>query len=344
MAKKLFLDSIFKLESQNDSSSVVYISMPNPPEKLANAPSGTSPQLTGLMVGDPTWTASNKWGPIINDVSNLQDVASLVGESSMFSWIGASTMCWKGTSPLSIGIEFYLINYSQELNLEAQLRSFVKLASLYRDPDATKGANYKVLVHGGYAPDVISGNKSFFTSFDGVSDVGKLTGIAGLAKQGESTGSEKGTITLQFGHKSKISNLLLSKVSVTESTVEVADKNGGNIKPLYYRVSAQFTGARPLLTVDIDSMFVGGKAVGNASSSGESSTTEGGGVLQSAQQAVNSHPYIAAAVSAAAMGPLAPLAIGSQLIFNSNLRNKVVSDVKNVKNKFTGPPKNSGSS
>ena len=339
--KTLFLDSIFKLESQNDSSSVVYISMPNPPEKLANSLSDTSPQLTGLMVGDPTWTASNKWGPIINDVSNLQDVASLVGESSMFSWIGASTMCWKGTSPLSIGIEFYLINYSQELNLESQLRSFVKLASLYRDPDATKGANYKVLVHGGYAPDVISGNKSFFTSFDGVSDVGKLTGIAGLADQGQHSGSEKGTITLQFGHKSKISNLLLSKVSVTESTVEVADKNGGNIKPLYYRVSAQFTGARPLLTVDIDSMFVGGRAIGNASSSDAGSTTEGGGVLQSAQQAVNSHPYIAAAVSAAAMGPLAPLAIGSQLIFNPNLRNKVVSDVKN---KFVGPPKNSGSS
>ena len=72
---------------------------------------------------------------------------------------------------------------------------------------------------------------------------------------GDITKSAIGAIQLWFGHKSKIKNLLLSKISVTESNIEVADQDGGNIKPLYYRVSAQFTGVRPLITTDVDEMF-----------------------------------------------------------------------------------------
>ena len=255
--RKLFLDGIFDLESQgNDSPSAVYIRMPFSSGKTQQG----DPNLAGLMVGDPTWTAGNKWGPIINDLSNLQDIASLVGTESMFTWINASTMCWKGTNPLGISIEFYLINYSKSLDLETKLRNFVKLASLYKDPDATMGKDYKVLVHGGYAADIFTGNSKYF---DNISD---LKGIADLSKtnlgknfERESgfyqDGNAKGSVQLQFGHKSVISNLLLSKVSVTESTIEVCDQYGGNIKPLYYRVSAQFTGVKPLITTDVDKMF-----------------------------------------------------------------------------------------
>jgi hypothetical protein len=60
--------------------------------------------IAGLMANDPTWTASNKWGPIISDLSNLQDWASLIGTNSQISWINASTMCWKGTSPLLLNL------------------------------------------------------------------------------------------------------------------------------------------------------------------------------------------------------------------------------------------------
>ena len=37
--------------------------------------------------------------------------------------------------------------------------------------------------------------------------------------------------------------------------MEVSDINGNSIEPLYYRVSAQFTGVKPLLTTDVDSIF-----------------------------------------------------------------------------------------
>lgn len=257
MTTKLFLDGIF--EEGNVSPSSVIITMPNPSNKGI-----VPPRLTGLMVGDPSWGASNRWGTVINDITNLSDISSLVGSESMFTWISASTMCWKGTEPLSMSIDFYLINYkkNQSPSLEESLRSFVKLASLYQDPDATGGKDFKVLVHGGYSSDVLSGNsKSFFTSPKDVADLGKKGGLSSLAENfyGGSNNA-KGSVQVQFGHKSTISNLLLTKVNVTESTIEVADQNGGNIKPLYYRVSAQFTGVKPLLTVDVDKMFVGGNS------------------------------------------------------------------------------------
>ena len=256
---KLFLEGIFGSDSQSPSS--VRIFQPY----LGNNKTGEPPvDLTGLMIGDPTFSAQNKWGTIINDISNLTDISSLVGEASMFSWINASTMCWKGTSPLAIGIEFYLINYKKNLGLESGLKQLVKLASLYGDPDATIGENYKVLVHGGYAADVLTGNKSYFT-VGGIDSIAKLNesvgseefaGIkSGLYSGGAMKESAQGSISLSFGKKSRIRNLLLSKISVTESNVEVADGNGNNRKPLYYRVNAQFTGVRPLLSVDVDDMF-----------------------------------------------------------------------------------------
>ena len=247
---KLFLDGIFKWGSESPSS--VKISMPYKSSKTLLP----LLELVGLMTGDPSFSAQNKWGTIINDISNLADVASLVGSSSMFSWINASTMCWKGTSPLTMGIEFYLINYKKGLHLEEQLKTLVKLAALEADHEAKVGSSFKVLTHGGYAADILEGNdkiKGFFSmSMPSASDV-KDVNLNGLYNA-EGTNALS-SLTVQFGHKSKISNLLLSKIDVTESTVEVANQDGSDPKPLYYRVNAQFTGVRPLLTVDIDSMF-----------------------------------------------------------------------------------------
>ena len=245
---KLFLDGIFEDASASPSS--VKITVPN-----YNAESKVPKiNLVGLMTGDVTFNAQNTWGTVINDLSNLQDLASLAGESSMFSWISASTMCWKGTSPLSLNIEFFLINYKRGLNLESQLKTLVKMASLSQDPG---NSDFKAMVHGGYAPKIAAGNSDWWT-------IGKVTSINGLKNtienegtydNGQITGNAKGALRLTFGHKSTISNLLLSKINVTESIVEVADSGGDSIKPLYYKVGCQFTGVRPLITSDVEEMF-----------------------------------------------------------------------------------------
>ena len=248
---KLFLDGIFGDDSNSPSS--VRITVPNPNYDAKTEASNLT--LVGLMTGDVTFSAQNSWGTIISDLTNLQDLGSLMAQSSLISWISASTMCWKGTSPLSIGIEFYLINYKKHLNLEYQLRLLTRMAALDEDPNATRSKDFKVQVHGGYAPRIFQGNSSFYT----MGDVKNLLmsgqkNLSHIESENVNTNA-KSSIQLWFGHKSKIKNLLLSKISVTESNIEVADQDGGNIKPLYYRVSAQFTGVRPLITTDVDEMF-----------------------------------------------------------------------------------------
>jgi len=263
---KLFLDGIFN--SDSNSPSTITISVPVATGTSFITKSGSI--LRGLIIGDPTWSASNKWGPIINDLSNLQDWASLLGENNQFSWINASTMCWKGTAPLAISVEFYLINYARgkSAELKRNLSNFVKLAAVAKSEN---NSNFRVQVHGGYAPDVLSGNKKFFSSFG---DMKSFFNDSSNSSQLDSTIADmyegsvaKGSLSIRFGHKSTISNLLLSKVNVTESTVEVAGQNGENPQPLYYRVSAQFTGVQPLVTTEIDGMF-------GFSSSSDSSTAQ----------------------------------------------------------------------
>ena len=238
MVAKLFLDNIFTTASESPSSVKIRCYTSAYQTKGENMI-----ELTGLMASDPSFSAQNKWGPVINDLSNLQDFGSLVQTENLASWVHASTMCWKGTSPLNLGIEFYLINYKKGLDLDVNLKKFVRLASL----KAINGS--KVKIHGGYIPDVLSSNdKKYYNG--NISSVSELEGF-----NGSLTGNESSTIEVTFGHKTRIRNLLLSKVDVVESNVEVADADGKNRKPLYYRVSAQFTGVKPLMAEDVDGFF-----------------------------------------------------------------------------------------
>lgn len=242
MTEKLFLGGIFTDECQ--SPSMIKITMPFSQTKF-------SVNLVGLMTSDFSFSAQNKWGPVINDLSNLQDLASLLGQSSMPTWIAASTMCWKGTAPLSLGVEFYLINYKKGLNIEENLKSLIKLASL-EENKGSMTSGFTAIVHGGFTPDIFKNNENYFTR-------GKIGSVKDIEKHvkvhQEQGGDYSGTLQIEIGKKAILRNLLLSKIDVSESLVEVSDSNGNNRKPLYYRVNAQFTGARPFLTVDVDNMF-----------------------------------------------------------------------------------------
>lgn len=254
-APNIFLTNIFSTASKSPSSVRITLkSSPNSSNKLGakeNSANGKI-ELIGLMTGDPTFSAQNKWGTILNDVSNLTDISSLIGSESLFTWISASTMCWKGTSPLSMGIEFYLINFQQGLRLEEKLRELVKLASLELNSNSRVDSKFRVLAHGGYMADVLSDNQSVLRKYFTAS----IPSAAGLKDAPEIDASKiTGSISVQFGNKSRISNLLLSKIDVTESVIEVAEQNGSSPKPLYYRVNAQFTGVQPLVSTEVDEIF-----------------------------------------------------------------------------------------
>lgn len=250
----LYLDGIFDLLLGEGAPSSILIDYPIASEsedKDKRGREGSRGLLQGLLVSEPTLSTGVKWGPILNDVTNLQDVASLLGSEHMWSWIGASVMCWKGTTPLTTSIEFYLINYKRGLGLEQSLKELNYLTALKKVGEAT------VAVHGGYAARVLSTNTELFNngklkkSNKGSEKSGLLGEFLNQFKSlAEDPDMEEGTLRIYLGKKIKLRNMLLNKLDITPSIVEVPDG-----KPLYYRVSMSLTGSRPLLSTDVDEMY-----------------------------------------------------------------------------------------
>lgn len=244
----LFLDGIFN--EGNKSPSAVTVDFPI----VYPGSNDSNDRITGLLISEPTMSTSINWGPIINDLSNIQDISSLIGASQMWTWIGASAMCWKGTAPLTTSIEFYLINYKRGLYLEEKLKNLNLLTSLTRKNGDEKIA---VQVHGGYTAPVLQSNTDYFNN-----NMEKESIVSGLEQFGKdyiynsnkNLNMAKGTLTITFGRKMKITHMLVKRLDVTPSVVEVPDG-----KPLYYRVSMSLTGSRPLLSVDVENMYKGVK-------------------------------------------------------------------------------------
>lgn len=235
---KLYIENLF--DSASASPSTVLLKVP--------IPGSARTSVTGLLASEVTIEAQNTWGPIVNDISNLTDFSSMMGSTGLFSWIGASTMCWKGTKPLAFSVDFYLINYRRGLGLEDKLVNLTKLASLYQANNATAlGKSVKVQVHGGYAADVLETNPKYWSE--------NKEAISDFIDNLDSDGTAQGSVSVTLGGKVRIRNVLLSKIGVTPSLVQVADEWGGNVLPLYYRVQASFIGVRALIDQDVENMF-----------------------------------------------------------------------------------------
>lgn len=210
--------------------------------------------LYGILNSEVPIGGQNKWGPILDDISNLTDFSSFMGAQEIFAWVGSSVQCWKGTDPLSFQVEFTLVNYKPGLNLEDKLQSLLKLASLRPtgEYDNTTGIA-TVVPHGGYAADVLKTNKGYFSS--------AVPDIKGLNQQAidvlsNSDYYENGTVIIEIGSRYKIGNLLVNRCSFVPSLIEVAAESSKELSlPLYYTVSISFIGTHALLSTDVDNIF-----------------------------------------------------------------------------------------
>lgn len=203
-------------------------------------------RLQGLLTSDVAFSSQIKWGSILNDVSNLQAVASLLGQQKMWTWIGASTMCWYGTEPIKTGFEFYLINYRRNLGLEDKLTKFNYLTSLFKAGAAS------VYVHGGYAPPVLEPNSKVFDNGEksGTSKASLIEEFLKPFDKQELYDYNEGTVSIRVGNKIKLSKMLVQRLDVTPSIVEVPDG-----LPLYYKVSVSLIGHQPLLSTQVADMY-----------------------------------------------------------------------------------------
>lgn len=240
----LFLEGLFDSNSWSKlPPSAIKIFFP-----VLNQQRGTTQgyeSIQGLLTSEVTLSSQVKWGAILNDVSNLQAVASLLGEQKMWTWIGASTMCWYGTEPIKTGFEFYLINYKRNLRLEDKLTKLNYLTSLFKAGAAS------VYVHGGYKANVLERNEKIFNN---VMSNPKEYADSVVRKVGEVFqhfgDTDVGTISIIVGNKIKLSRMLVQRLDVTPSIVEVPDG-----LPLYYKVSMSLTGTQPLLSTQVADMY-----------------------------------------------------------------------------------------
>lgn len=246
----LFLDKIFS--ELSPSSILIRFPVVNKPNS-GNRDGSTVSSLYGLLTSEVSISSQNKWGPILNDVTNIQDISSLLGETHMWSWIGASTMCWKGTEPLKTGFEFFLINYKKGLCLENKLTQLNYLTSL-----SNIDKNIAVKVHGGYAAQTLNTNKKLFNNGAASRGDSALSDflfpftplVDAFADEDDKNVENNGIVNIYIGNKIALKKMLVSRLDVTPSLVELPDG-----LPLYYRVSISLTGTQPLLSTDVDKMY-----------------------------------------------------------------------------------------
>lgn len=246
----LYLSGIFS-EEYASSPGRVKITFPVVTNLFGGKPEIYNDTVIGLLTTEPSISTNNKWGPILGDISSLTFLTSLIGSQNLVSWVGASAQCWKGTDPIRMSFEFYLINYKRGLKLEEKIKNLTKLTSLSQSGnDYTQ--SFTVQVHSGYATDALRNNMEFFSN-------GGLTKEETL-KRGESYLSKPvtgvpGTCIVEIGSRIRIKNLLVARIDVTPSVTEVFSL-GEPTKPLYYRVGISMLGIQPLLSTDVEEMFL----------------------------------------------------------------------------------------
>lgn len=239
--------------------------------------------IYGILASDINISVNTTYGSVLPDTSTFSDIGFMMGAENITTWVGASALAWKGTDPVRFGAEMYLVNYAPGLGYEDDLKALTKMCTL--GIPRTGGDirdDFQVRVHGGYAGDPFASNKDYHAGNnpaagkgiwgsirdrwdvpdkDGKApDVGARLDIikSEVAKSKSVIGTDiKGTIEVKIGSNFTLQNLLLTRVDVTPSLVEVKGEGDYSPKPLYYRVQMSFTTCRAALEEDVQGMFGG---------------------------------------------------------------------------------------
>ena len=229
-----------------------------------------------LLSTDVSVQLSNRWGNLLPGVEMLSEIAQAVGAVNIPAWIGASVQGWRGTDPIRLNLEMFLVNYAPNLGYEEKLKELAKLATITESSREDISEHFTQQVHGGYSTkaSAFATNKQHFlgnhTTTDYVADKDGNTNFGSdsdkygaLKEVGQSLWEGKGgpagytgTITLRVGTRFELKNLLLTSISITPSVVEVCSHYvNEKPKPLYYKISMGVITCRTALYTDVDTMF-----------------------------------------------------------------------------------------
>ena len=229
--------------------------------------------FTALVANDVSVQLSNKFGNLLPGVEMLSEIAQAVGAVNIPAWIGASVQGWRGTDPIKLNLELYLVNHTPGLNYEEKLRRLAKLATISKSSMNGPGGHITQQVHGGYSTtaSAFASNLQFMDRED-TDYIAKRkdgnkqddsTTYQNLDVLGQSIWSGRGgkakfpgTLTICIGTRFELRELLLTSLTITPSLVEVYSPSvGEKPKPLYYKVYMGLMTCRTALESDVNFMF-----------------------------------------------------------------------------------------
>ena len=244
--------------------------------------------VTGFLIDDPQITMKNNWEAIIPDTTSLSDFTQLAGMGPV-SWMSTSKAAWKGTDPISLTLNFYLLTYRtaqiagtntnaedpRNMPVSEQAAKFAALLAVSpksAGDTAGKFAQYGINVHGGYRANYFEENTDFSGDTPDGGQNRRYRLNLGNSTEQEFLNDGDGTIQIIINGGGKPSmcftKMLLADATFTPSPVRVGYWNTGNNKirefiptsePLYIKVSATFRLAHVATVRDVQRMFSGDK-------------------------------------------------------------------------------------
>lgn len=238
-------------------------------------------ESVGFLTEHPTIRMSNKWDSLISDLGVINEFTQLA-QWGASSWVSTSKAAWKGTEPIVVTLDFYLITYLKaqvdgtgtkaSAPISQQASYFARLAALAQGENARGLNGLNVKVHGGYKPNYFEDNQGVFNN-------NNLTSLL-TSNDRNATNSfkeeldESGTCSIVINGNGMntiiLENMLLESLEMTPSTVRAGYWDGitnkgiqqsatfkGSAEPLYIRMNTTFRLARAATVEDVARLFGG---------------------------------------------------------------------------------------
>jgi hypothetical protein len=257
---------------------------------LPNTPStggiGGYTNVIGFLSEDPSISMKSNWEAIIPDATALSDWTQLSGMGAV-SWIASSKASWKGTDPITLTLNFYLLTYKTEqltnkgaakdpknMPISEQAARFAALLAV-SPKESGEGAgrfsDFGINVHGSYRANYFENNENFTgMARNKASDDRYLKYLQNANEVINSSSEEDSTVNIVINGGGKPSQfftkMLLADATFTPSPVRCGywSKEGTfnrTSEPLYIKVTATFRLAHTATTTDAVRMFTGKRSL-----------------------------------------------------------------------------------
>lgn len=238
--------------------------------------------VVGFLSEDPVISMKTNWEALIPDATSLSDWTAIAGMGAV-SWIASSKATWKGTDPITLTLNFYLLTYrlaqvkkttrGDALNMPVseQAARFASLLAI--SPKNTEGesagklANFGINVHGNYRANLFEDNKDFTGNAKNEASEDRYYRLLKNADELINDNDSTVNIVINGGGKPSqfFTKMLLSEATFTPSPVRCGYwENVGSSRvfhktsePLYIKVSATFRLAHTATVRDAVRMFTG---------------------------------------------------------------------------------------